>query len=297
MWPTLISVGPLAVQSFGLMMFFGIFLGGFLFWQKGREEGFVEESLMDVWLVSGLVGLLMGRVWHVLTNWSNFSGSIYRMLFLTKFPGLSYQGVLVGVSAGLVILGLNKKWQVWRLLEVGVFAFLMVEMFGWLGSFLAGSNLGKATSWFWGLGFPGVEDRRHPVQLVYLLLFFIMFKLFKKWEKEYRGFKWYKADKGEAKTGFLVGAYLIGLSLVKLGGSFLAEIERVVAYYWFYGLIFLLGSLILVVRSGITIKVKADRKAEDKSEKKPSAKLSVDKLRVNRVKIKKKRKKQGFDFK
>ena len=87
MWPTILSIGPLAIHSFGLMVLLGVFFGGFWFWQKGREEGFKEESLMDVWLASGLVGLLLGRVWFVLSNWPEFVGNIYKMLFVTKYPG------------------------------------------------------------------------------------------------------------------------------------------------------------------------------------------------------------------
>ena len=292
MWPTLISVGPLAIQSFGLMLFLGIFFGGFLFWQKGREEGFKEESLMDVWLVTGLVGLLMGRAWYVLVNWDFFVGSFYRMMFLTKFPGLSYQGVFLGAGLMLLVMATKNKWSVWRLMEVGVFSWLVVEMFGWFGSFLAGSNLGQVTTWFWGLGFPGVEGRRHPVQLIILCLLWLLYKLLKKWEKEYRSFSWYKADKSEVSSGFLVGAYLIGLSLVKLGVGFIIEQENLASFYWFFGVMFLLGGLIIFTRSGITIKSKEKKEV---SVKRPEVKLKnpSTKLRIK----KKKRKKQGFDFK
>lgn len=283
MWPTIISIGPLAIQSFGLMMVLGIFFGGFLFWQKGREEGFEEESLMDVWLLSGLASLLFGRVWYIFSNWEVFSADIYKMLFITKYRGLSYEGVFVGAFALLMFSSLKRKWDSFRLLEVSVFAWLAVEMFGWFGSFLAGSNLGKVTSLFWGIKFPGAEGKRHPVQLIYIVCFWLLFKLFKKWEKEYRSFSWYKSDKGETKTGFLVGVYLVSMSLVKLVSSLVMDLSNLSAYYWFFSAMFVLGSLILIFRSGIYLKV-----LKKKEELKPKPKFESKKI---------KRKKKGFDFK
>lgn len=278
MWPTLISLGPMAIHSFGFLLFLGVFFGGFIWWQKGREEGFEEESLMDYWLIAGVVAVVLGRAWYVLSHWPDFGGSWYKILFLTKFPGLTYEGAWLGAVVSLLILGAKKEWHVWRMLEVLVFSLLMVEMFAWLGSFLAGNNLGKETSWWWGLGFPGVEGRRHPVQLLWLLGLWLLLRLFKKWEKAYRGFKWYQHGKDEAKPGFLVAAYLIGLGLLRMGLSFLMEVRE-----WRFSLgLILVGSLILIERSGIKM-----------GRGKKPAKLPEGK----KTKFLGKRKKQGFDFK
>jgi len=279
MWPTLISVGPLAIQSFGFLVFLGLFFGGFVWWKKGKEEGFEEEILMDHWLISGVVALILGRSWYILSHWQVFAGSVYKILFLTKFPGLSYEGVLIGAVMSLLILGKNKDWDLWSMLEVGVFSLLTVELFGMLGSFLGGSNLGKVTSWWWGIGFPGVEGRRHPVQILQLVLLFLVFQLFKKWEKEYRRFKWYQHGKDEAKPGFLAAMYLISIGLIRLGVGVLKDYNNV----WFNVALILIGVLILMERSGIKIGLVKRRSTTVKEKSKERAL--------------KKRKKQGFDFK
>jgi phosphatidylglycerol:prolipoprotein diacylglycerol transferase len=278
MWPTLVSVGPIAIQSFGFLMFLGVFFGGFVWWQKGREEGFEEEALMDHWLMAGIAAVILGRAGYILSHWNDFGGSWYKILFLTKFPGLSYEGAWLGAGLGLVVLGAKKGWDLWRMLEAGVFGFLAVEIFAWLGSFLGGGSLGKETSWGWGLAFPGVEAKRHPVQLLWFLGLWLLFKLLKKWEKEYRGFKWYQHGKDEAKPGFLVAAYLIGLGLMRLGLGFLMEARRL----WFSLGLLILGGLILIERSGIKIG----------SLKKPTQVAELKKKKVSE-----RRKKQGFDFK
>ena len=75
MWPVIMSWGPIAIKSFGVMLFLGLFFGGFIFWQKGREEGVEEEKLMDVWLMTGLASLLFARVGFILDHWVEMSKS------------------------------------------------------------------------------------------------------------------------------------------------------------------------------------------------------------------------------
>ena len=281
MWPTLVAIGPLAFHSFGVVLGLGVFWGGFVLWQKGREEGFEEVALMDGWLV----GLITGRIGEVLLNWGEFSGSIYRMLFFTKFPGLAYEGVLLGAVITLAVFGLKQKWNVWRFLETAVPALLVVEMAGWLGAFLAGSNLGKVTEFAWGINFPGVEGARFPVQLAAVLLLYIWYRLMAHWEKEYRSFGWYQTDKGEARPGFMVAAYLAGLGGIRLGLGFLA-VER----HWQFDLgLLIFSGLLLIWRSGITIHVKTQTE---------KLKVAADQgVKRDRKRERQFRKKQGFDFK
>ncbi|MDZ7587150.1 MAG: prolipoprotein diacylglyceryl transferase family protein [Patescibacteria group bacterium] len=212
MWPTtLIAIGPIAIHSFGLMLFFGVFFGGFVFWQKGREEGVTEDSLMDGWLFSGLVSLLTARAWMVLAHWPEFN-SWYRILFLTKFPGLAYEGALLGFWLGMMIWILKQKWSFWPMLEAAVFSQLIVEVFGWLGKW----------------------------QLIGAVGLIALFQLLKFFEKRYRGFSWYKAVQAEAKPGFLVVVYLWGLGLLQLG----------LRSRWLGISLMILGLLIFIERTG-----------------------------------------------
>ncbi len=280
MWPTLISIGPLAIQSFGALIALGVFFGGFVLWYKAREEGFDEEAVMDSWLVSGLAGVVGGRLGYVLTHWQDFGLNWYKILFLTKFPGLAYEGVWLGAGLALLVFSLRKKWKVWEYLEIVVFGYLAVEVFGWLGSFLAGSSLGRPTDWWWGIGFPGVEQRRHPVQLLFLILMVILWLVLKKWEKQYRSFSWYQQKKGESQVGFVLAVYLIGLGAMRWGLGFLTE-----GLNQKFGLVLVgLGVLILLMRSGITVEL---FRRPTKVKVKPMAKKPEKKLR----------KKKGFDFK
>lgn len=282
MWPTLISLGPIAIHSFGVMVFLGVFLGGFIWWQRGKEEGMEEDSLIDIWLTAGVISLITARIGQILSHWQDFGASWYKMVFFTKFPGLSYEGAWLGAILTLIILVLKKGWNMWQALDLGVLALVMVEIFSWLGALLAGSNLGKATGWWWGLKFPGVETSRQPVQILWFIGLWLLYRLLAKWEKTYRSFNWYQQENGEAKPGLLLSVYLIVLGLLKLSLGFLTDIKEL-SYglglnQWFGVILMIGGGLILLFRSG---------------------KLNELKLKTATVKLKPrlKRKKRGFDFK
>jgi phosphatidylglycerol:prolipoprotein diacylglycerol transferase len=280
MWPTVFSIGPVALHSFGLLVALGVFFGGFVLWQKTREEGFDEEAVMDSWLIAGLSALLLGRLVYVLLNWDWFGGSWYKILFLTKFPGLSYEGVWLGAVLAAWGFCLVKKWDVWRYSEAAVLAWLTAEIFAWGGSFLAGSNLGRPTNWWWGLSFPGVDSRRQPVHLLFILLLFLLTRLLKKWEKEYRGFKWYQQKKGEALPGFLLAIYLMGLGLIRFGLGFWLEGRRLswgLSLTQWFGLVLALGGgLLLLVRSGIKIDLRRKPRLARNREKPSRIKTGFD---------------------
>lgn len=302
MWPTLISIGPIAIHSFGVMLAVGFFIGGFSLWKRGNDEGLDEEKVMDAWLVIGILAFVLARIGYVLDNYGDFGSSLYKILFVTKYPGLSMQGAMLGVGIALVWQGVKNKWNVFDWLEMNVFSLVIFEIWAHVGSFLAGSNLGKETTWFWGLNFPGVEIKRHPVDLIWILVLWIAYKRLLKWEKEYRSFSWYQQSKGESKSGFLIASYLMMLGLLKIVIGLITDTRTNswgISLAQICGLILLvLGSLILVDRSGIKIvlsKLKVAKQEEDKSRLKlKTAEAKPVKVKSRRIN---KRKKKGFDYK
>ncbi|KKU88189.1 MAG: Prolipoprotein diacylglyceryl transferase [Candidatus Beckwithbacteria bacterium GW2011_GWC2_47_9] len=258
MWPTLISFGPISLHSFGVLVFLGLFFGGFKLWQRAKEEGWDEAAVMDSWLFAAVSSLIVGRLGFIFNYWGEFGGSVYKMIFLTKFPGLSAEGAWLGAAAALLILALKKRFDFWHFIEAAVPALLIVEIFSRLGSFLAGTNLGKAAPAGLGLTFPGIDQPRWPVQLLWALALGLIYLLINYWEKHYRSFSW-------AKEGFLAAVYLILLGGLKICLGFLEE-SSAFGGWWGAGLS-LAGGLILIFRSGITIKAPAVKAKEPKRKK------------------------------
>ena len=222
MWPTLISIGPINIHSFGVLLFLGVFLGAFKLWQKAKEAGWEETTVMDGWLIAGAGAVITGRLGYILLYPGTFGGSWYRMIFLTKFPGLSAESAWLGGIIILLVWGLKQKFSFWTWFEAVVAAILLVEIMGHLGNLLASGNWLAEVIWVTGL------------VLVYSLLNF--------WEKRYRTLN--------LKEGVLAAAYLILTGVLRFGlGWWQSQ-----PYRWWGAGLAAAGGLILWFRSGITIK-------------------------------------------
>lgn len=263
MWPTLVSIGPLAIHSFGVMLFLGLFFGGFKLWKKAKEEGWEETAVMDTWLTAAAAAVAAGRAGYVVSHWEQFGASWYRIVFLTKFPGLSGEAAWLGGVVILLTAALKKRFEFWRFAEALVPALVAAEVFTRIGGFLAGSGPGKPAPAAWGGKFPGFEGERYPVQLMAAVLLAGFYLVLTGLEKRYRGFGW-------AKEGFILGVYLLVLGGIRLGLSFLEESGTV----WWGAVLMAAGGLILLGRSAINIKVPL----------------------INKKPAKPKRKKHGFDY-
>jgi len=260
MWPTLISLGPLSIHSFGVLLFLGFFFGGFQLWQKARENGWEETAVMDSWLTTAVAAAVAARVGYILLEWQEFAGNWYKILFFTKFPGWSGSSAWLGAIAALVIFARKKQWPLVQWLEAVSMAIVTAEIFLRFGQFFAGSGLGRPAPAGFGLNFPGVDSARWPVQIFWGISLIALSRLLIFLEQHYRSYG--------LKSGFLISVYLLVNGLLTIGFGFLETTPR---WWWGAGLI-LTGGLILAFSSGINFK----------AEKKPPSKPV--------------RKKRGFDY-
>ena len=228
MYPTLVTLGPVVISSFGVMLAFAFLAGAFVVWKKGREEHFEEEDLFDATLLSVFWGLVGARGVYVVGHLNDFGFDVIKIVALTRFPGLSFLG---GLGVGLLALSLfarGKKWDVFETLDVFALGLALAQVLGFVGAFLNGTGYGTRSNIAWAVTFPGVEGARHPTQLYGFLLVLMLFWLLMKVFKEYRTYEWYKGSKSEADSGLVFFGYILGLGLL---GVVLATLKPAQLYW------------------------------------------------------------------
>jgi len=191
MHPTIISIGPLAIRSYGLMLAIG-FLSGIMFaaW-RARKAGENPDHIynISVWIV--ISSLLGARLYYIITHYSEFrvddTGSVLVRIFLELknmfWPigsdgqiGISglvlYGGLILATAASAYYL---KKHRLSVLLYMDILApsIGLGEFFTRIGCFLNGCCFGYPTDSVCGVVFP--EDSAagfyypntpiHPAQL------------------------------------------------------------------------------------------------------------------------------------
>ena len=225
MFPVLFSIHPITIYTIGVFLVLAFLAGGYVFWRKGREEHYQEEELFDAFLLTTVWGILWARVGFIALNFSHFQLAALKWLDVFNYPGMY---PLLGLVMGVWFLFQRAKKQKWDENEILDFAALAITLglvIVSIGSFFDGSGIGNPTSLPWGVTFPSVFDRRHPVQLYGALFYLLVFVLLNWLEPRYRMFEWYRNKKHSAQTGFLFAVFCICYGVYGIALSFLSPAQ------------------------------------------------------------------------
>src|SRR3989338_8407629 len=95
MYPVLLTIGPLVISSLGLFLSLAFLSAVFIAWRLAKLYDVKEEKILDVAMVTFGGGFLGARLYAVIFNWEAF-GSFEKILFVQRYPGLSFWGGLIG---------------------------------------------------------------------------------------------------------------------------------------------------------------------------------------------------------
>jgi len=232
-----------------------VFFGLFVIWKRGKELHYEEKDLFDA-LFSVVWWMFVGaRIGYALVHFSDFGLNIGHWLNVFTKPGWYFPGALIAAGFAFIAESGKRKWDLFQLLDVAVAGLALMQSIIALGMFLSGLGYGIPTNLFVGMQFPGVFDRRYPVQLLEALSLGGCFIYLWRAESVYRTYSWYKKNRSQAASGFLVSVYLIWWGMTATIGALLRTPELVL--YGIPGGVlipFLLGTvggiLLLLSRSG-----------------------------------------------
>lgn len=256
MFPIIFSIGPFSLRTMTVVVVVAILLAAFVFYRKVREEHFSEEEAFDGFLLSMLVGFLVGRATFIAANFSSFGWNVWQWFDIISHPGFVGS---VGVAAAAWYLFAfagkvaDDQFQLVDLWSIAATTGLGVA---WLGLFLDGGSHGIPTTLPVGVTFPGMLEAHVPVQVFSALFFFFLAWVLQWFEYRYRTFSWYRSGKTSAQSGFLISVAIIAVSLWYLVLSW-ARAPQVILYgvpidagLAIIGLLYGIG--LLFIRSGRT---------------------------------------------
>ncbi len=147
MYPTLFTIGPLTVHSFGLMVALG-FLAAFYFMTRLARLGFVdklpEEGVSQLVLCAMLGGAFGARLAYVCEHWSaEYAERPFLEVFRFDKGGLMFYGGLIGAIVVIAFFSKAKKVSLVRILDLCAVGLPLGHAFGRVGCFLNGCCFGR----------------------------------------------------------------------------------------------------------------------------------------------------------
>ncbi len=240
-------------------MILAVLVIAFVFWRKTKDEHYQEEEAFDAFLLAGVVGLLIGRVAYVLLQLPRWGLDIAKWFDVISYPGSILIATVVGAAWYLRRQAIKQKWDPFELLDFWVTAVAAGLSVVWLGLFFDGSYIGDPTRMPWGITFPGLFEKHHPVQLYLAAYFWLVFWYLSQVEYKYRTYAWYQGNRNTAQTGFITAMFAILVSLGGLVFSLVAPSYLVVFGVPLDELLAVVGMLfgagLLFVRSGRSLRL------------------------------------------
>lgn len=216
MFPLLIAIGPVKVYTSIVFTMIAVLAGGYMYWRKGREEHYPEHDLFDSYLIGLVWAVLWSRIGYVLIHIGEFGFQPLHWVDILTYPGFF---PLLGCLAFMMSCyryARRQKWDEFEVLDFATLSLCLMMSIFWLSNFFSGADLGTPTRMPWGVVFPNVFDKRHPVQLYGSVMYFLLF-IYLSWvESRYRTFIWYRAKKDSAQSGFLHCVFCMFLGIFGL---------------------------------------------------------------------------------
>lgn len=148
--PIALELGGLTVRWYGALLALGALAGYFLLRRLGRQRGWRDNDLIDLFLWLVITGFIGGRLYHVLNEFGYYAAHPAQILMVWN-GGLGIHG---GVAAGLITLivfARRKKMDVWKLLDVLAPALALGQVIGRWGNYFNQELFGRPTSLPWGI--------------------------------------------------------------------------------------------------------------------------------------------------
>lgn len=217
MHPVLIQLGPFTVYTYGLFIVIALVVGLFYFWHKLYGKLMPEDIIFDIAFLTIVGGFVGSRLAFVIMHPYLFWPNIFRIFDVFGRPGMVYIGAIVGGLIVLVSMLRKYKLPTKKYVDTAALAVSLGHATGLIGAFFSGVSYGAQTNWFWGVPMVGLPGKRHPTQLLELVLELGIFAFL------------YRVMHKDHKDGIVAIWYIM---LYSIGRVFI-EFLRGDSVYWF----------------------------------------------------------------
>ncbi len=160
-----INIGPVTLQTFGLMFGLGFIAAGALVGRRLKELGRPPDWAYEMAFAALIGGLVGARIDFLIENWSSVSDDLIGNLF--GGAGLVWFGGAIGGALAVLI------WAQWRgllgltLLDIAAAPLALGYAIGRIGCQLSGDgDYGKEWDGPWAMAYPNgtepIDDKVHP---------------------------------------------------------------------------------------------------------------------------------------
>ena len=166
--PRIISIGPLDIRMYGLIIACGLMLAVWYACRRSKEFGLKSDDLLDGVLWVTPFALLCARLYYCAFEWDRYADDPISVLYIWK-GGLAIYGGVIGAIVGAAVFTKIKRIKLTAVLDLLMIGFLIGQSIGRWGNFCNREAFGDATDSFFRMGLfntvTGEWEYYHPTFL------------------------------------------------------------------------------------------------------------------------------------
>ena len=194
-----IDLGPITLQTFGLMMGLGFVVAGLAASRFLKEIGKPVDWAYEMVFAALVGGIIGARLWWVAENWSDAKDDLLGSLF--SGAGLVWYGGAIGGAIGVLVWAWRRNFLTLQMFDVAAVPLAIGYAIGRIGCQLAGDgDYGIPWDGPWAMAYPNgtvpTTEEVHPTPVYETIAMSLVALLLWRWRHRWR-------------TGTLFGLYLI----------------------------------------------------------------------------------------
>lgn len=168
MYNEILTIGPITIHGYGLMIGLGVMAALLLGDYRAKKFGLNGDHIYGMTFSAVILGFMAARILFIITEWENFLQN--PMQYLAGAGFVVYGGIIGGA---LTIYGFCKikKIDMLSYLDLMIPSVALAQAFGRVGCFLAGCCYGKETDSFLGVVFTNSDFAPNGVKVLPTQLF------------------------------------------------------------------------------------------------------------------------------
>ena len=179
MFPILFTIGPFVISTVGVFIALGFLSAVFVSWRLAKVYDIKEEKILDMALSTFGGGLVVARMVAVALNFNSYA-SLEKIIYLHKYPGLSFWGGFFGAALSLWLFSKFAKLPLWQVADFAAVGVLTGLVIGNFGCFFGGCGFGAVSDLPIALPVVGLIGKRLPISLIEgIILLFVTLRLYK----------------------------------------------------------------------------------------------------------------------
>jgi phosphatidylglycerol---prolipoprotein diacylglyceryl transferase len=184
-----LDIGPLTLQTFGLMMGLGFVVAGLAAGKFLKELGKPVDWAYEMIFASLVGGIVGARLWWVVENWSEAQDDVLGSLF--SGAGLVWFGGALGGAIGVLLWAWRRNFLTLQMLDVAAVPLAAGYAIGRIGCQLAGDgDYGIPWDGPWAMAYPDgtvpTTEEVHPTPVYETLAMGLVAVLLWRWRHRWR---------------------------------------------------------------------------------------------------------------